>query len=194
MSNLLFSSTSRYSRDQSRELIFIIVVHFAQGNKRFRDVIALHREDYTRASKTQKPNVSRHIVRVFRTHEPPGRFLKRGDDGHWYDIGDQRAAEKVSQALREKSQEEKSESSDDFLTVQVVIAESLNGHEESQFHPQAYSIPQPDAYQRADAIDNDHRKFLMAGSSSQPVSPITLTHLSSAVDHGLYMEDNIHAI
>jgi hypothetical protein len=69
-----------------------------QGNKRFRDVIALHRPDYVKAIKNDKPNVARKIVRAIRTSTPPGRFLKKNDDGKWYDVGDKVAAEKASKS------------------------------------------------------------------------------------------------
>ena len=77
------------------------------GNKRFRDVIALHRPDYIRAIKMDKPAVARKIVRSIRKGTPPGRFLKKSDDGKWYDVGDRTAAEKTSQGLRERSNAEK---------------------------------------------------------------------------------------
>lgn len=77
------------------------------GNRKFRDIIALHRPDYIRAIKMDKPAVARKIVRAIRLGNPPGRFLKKGDDGHWYDVGDRQAAEKTSQGLRERSNAEK---------------------------------------------------------------------------------------
>lgn len=78
-----------------------------KGNKRFRDIVTLHRPDYVRAAKIQKPSVARVIVRAIRNGDPPGRFLKKDKKtGLWYDIGDKRAAEKTSQALREKTKEE----------------------------------------------------------------------------------------
>lgn len=79
-----------------------------KGNKRFRDIVALHRPDYVRAPKIQKPSVARVIVRAIRNGDPPGRFLKKdATTGKWFDIGDKKAAEKTSQALREKTDEEK---------------------------------------------------------------------------------------
>jgi hypothetical protein len=79
-----------------------------KGNKRFRDVVTLHRPDYVRAPKIQKPSVARVIVRAIRNGDPPGRFLRKDDkSGHWVDIGDKKAAEKTSQALREKTTEER---------------------------------------------------------------------------------------
>jgi hypothetical protein len=74
-----------------------------KGNKRFRDIVALHRPDYVRAPKIQKPSVARVIVRAIRNGDPPGRFLRKDErTGRWVDIGDKKAAEKTSQALREK--------------------------------------------------------------------------------------------
>lgn len=70
--------------------------------------MALHRPDYVRAPKIQKPSVARVIVRAIRNGDPPGRFLRKDDkSGHWIDIGDKKAAEKTSQALREKTNEER---------------------------------------------------------------------------------------
>jgi hypothetical protein len=78
------------------------------GNKRFRDIISLHRPDYVRAVKIEKPNVARRIVAAIRGGDPPGRFMKRNpNDLMWYDVGNRHATEKTSQALREKSQSEK---------------------------------------------------------------------------------------
>lgn len=67
------------------------------GNKRFRDIVALHRPDYIAAPKVRKPDVARKIVRAIRMANPPGRFLKKDDNGMWIDIGDKKAAEKCSQ-------------------------------------------------------------------------------------------------
>ena len=70
--------------------------------------MALHRPDYVRAPKIQKPSVARVIVRAIRNGDPPGRFIKKDDkSGKWIDIGDKKAAEKTSQALREKTNEER---------------------------------------------------------------------------------------
>jgi hypothetical protein len=73
------------------------------GNLRYRDIIALHRADYVRASKIEKPNVARRIVKAIRTGKNPGRFLRKGDDGKWQEVSDKEAAWKASQALREKT-------------------------------------------------------------------------------------------
>jgi hypothetical protein len=84
---------------------FCIHLCFLQhkGNKRFRDVVALHRPDYVRAPRIVKPSVARVIVRAIRNGDHPGRFLRQDDKtGKWVDIGDKKAADKTSQLMREK--------------------------------------------------------------------------------------------
>lgn len=52
--------------------------------------------------------MARVIVRAIRNGDPPGRFLRKDEKtGKWIDIGDKKAAEKTSQALREKTNEER---------------------------------------------------------------------------------------
>jgi len=75
--------------------------HF--GNKRFRKLVDQHRQDYIEASKIKKPDVARLIVKTIRSETPAGRFLKKdARTGKWYEISNRKAAEKASQALREK--------------------------------------------------------------------------------------------
>lgn len=89
-----------------------------KGNKRFRDIVALHRPDYVRAPKIQKPSVARVIVRAIRNGDPPGRFLRKDEkSGRWVDIGDKKAAEKTSQALREKTNDERDKLRRDFVAL-----------------------------------------------------------------------------
>ena len=72
------------------------------GNEKFRDLVAAQKVEYMRAPKRDKPMVSRGIVRAVRNQKPPGRFLAKDEvGGLWFDIGDQKAQEKTSQALRE---------------------------------------------------------------------------------------------
>lgn len=74
------------------------------GNRQFRDLINLHRRSYLKARKNDKPAISRAIVRAIR--ENNGRFLKKDDkSGLWFEIGDDAAREKTSQALRQRAPE-----------------------------------------------------------------------------------------
>jgi len=72
------------------------------GNESFRDLVNERKRTYLNSSKREKPLVSRSIVEAVRNRKPPGRFLTKDDKtGLWNDIGDQKAREKTSQALRE---------------------------------------------------------------------------------------------
>lgn len=76
------------------------------GNEAFRDLVTAQKVVYLHASKRDKPFVSRGIVRAIRSQNPPGRFLQKNEQtGLWFDIGDQKAREKTSQALREGAPE-----------------------------------------------------------------------------------------
>ena len=72
------------------------------GNRKFRILVKRHQESYLKCKKKDKPAISARIVQLIREMNPPGRFLKQErNNGAWFDVGDARATEKVSQALRE---------------------------------------------------------------------------------------------
>lgn len=53
-----------------------------------------------------KPKYAKAIVQSLREHATPSRFLRINENtNQWEDVGDRRAAEKVSQTLREKEKE-----------------------------------------------------------------------------------------
>ena len=71
------------------------------GNRVYRDLIVSHLESYDNAPKAMKPIVARTIVQIIR--DSGGRFLQKRKDGLYYDIGDNSAREKTSQALRHRT-------------------------------------------------------------------------------------------
>lgn len=73
------------------------------GNKRFKVVIDNYYERYAKAStKFEKTLVVSEIVDTIRENSGAGGFVKFCEvgGGYWYEVGDQMAREKVSQALR----------------------------------------------------------------------------------------------
>lgn len=65
-------------------------------------LVSTNKELYVTLPKRQKQLLSRSIVHAVRSQDPPGRFLQRdAQSDFWYDVGDARATEKTSQALRE---------------------------------------------------------------------------------------------
>jgi hypothetical protein len=74
------------------------------GNKVYRKLVEDKKLDYVNSKRLDKPLVALHIIRTWRTQVPPGRFLKMDEKmGLWNDVGDKKAREKTSQALREKA-------------------------------------------------------------------------------------------
>jgi len=70
------------------------------GNQTYRRLVNLNKGLYITCLKTEKLKISRSIVAAIR--EQNGRFLERdAKKGSWFDIGDKKAVEKTSQALRE---------------------------------------------------------------------------------------------
>jgi hypothetical protein len=60
--------------------------------------------DYVNSKRLDKPLVALEIIKGWRSQKPSGRFLKIDDEtGLWHDVGDKKAREKTSQALREKA-------------------------------------------------------------------------------------------
>ena len=75
------------------------------GNVFFRSLVRNRQEAYLFASKRDKALVAHGIVDVIRLLKPPGRFLKKDKKDIWVEIGNKKAREKTSQALREKAPE-----------------------------------------------------------------------------------------
>mmetsp|Transcript_28872 Transcript_28872/g.44380 ORF Transcript_28872/g.44380 Transcript_28872/m.44380 type:complete len:474 (+) Transcript_28872:176-1597(+) len=70
------------------------------GNQTYRRLVSLNKGLYITCLKAEKLKISKSIVAAIR--EQKGRFLERdSSDNTWYDIGDKKAMEKTSQALRE---------------------------------------------------------------------------------------------
>ena len=80
-----------------------------RGNEQFRSFVEKRKRVYLTARfKREKRLIASSIVNEIRAMDPPGRFLARkgsmkDDNGYWYDIGDEKARDKTSQALRENA-------------------------------------------------------------------------------------------
>ena len=74
------------------------------GNKKFRELVDNRKDEYKAAKRLDKSLVAMEIVTNWRNQCPPGRFLKLDENAKLYnDVGDAKAREKTSQALREKT-------------------------------------------------------------------------------------------
>ena len=77
------------------------------GNIRYRALVKKYSKDCAMAKKFEKPTYARSVVLETRTLTPPGRFLRKGElekkenPAWYYDIGNDKAILKASQALRD---------------------------------------------------------------------------------------------
>lgn len=80
-------------------------VNSHKGNERFRTLVEKRKRVYLTARfKREKRLIASSIVSEIRGLNPPGRFLARDTkSGLWKDIGDEKARDKTSQALRENA-------------------------------------------------------------------------------------------
>jgi hypothetical protein len=71
------------------------------GNRTFRGLVSKHRKTYLDGVRRDKKALSRAVVNAIR--KAGGRFLKKDDkSGLWFEVGDNVAREKSSQALRQR--------------------------------------------------------------------------------------------
>lgn len=94
------------------------------GNKRYRKMVEDRKLEYVNSKRLDKPLVALEIIRLWRAQTPPGRFLKLDEKtGLWHDVGDKKAREKTSQALREKAplirKQQEDERKDDDEEVRI---------------------------------------------------------------------------
>eukprot|EP00581_Thalassiosira_minuscula_P001800 CAMPEP_0183745140 /NCGR_PEP_ID=MMETSP0737-20130205/66088_1 /TAXON_ID=385413 /ORGANISM="Thalassiosira miniscula, Strain CCMP1093" /LENGTH=485 /DNA_ID=CAMNT_0025980799 /DNA_START=1345 /DNA_END=2802 /DNA_ORIENTATION=- len=103
------------------------------GNKRFRAMTEAKKPKYLASKRLDKPIVAMEIIHEWRALHPPGRFLKQDAvTKMWYDVGDQKAREKTSQALREKISYSVNEKCTDKRGVWTEEEKSLVIHAQSE--------------------------------------------------------------
>lgn len=80
------------------------------GNQHWRSLVTSNKRLYLSLPKRRKMQVAKSIVQAIRMQNPPGRFLQKDSKTKmWYDIGDETAQHKTSQALREGAPDIRSE-------------------------------------------------------------------------------------
>jgi hypothetical protein len=92
-------------------------INYHFGNRRFRQLVSEYRPAYYSAAKNEKAAIAREIVDVIRNASSPGRFLLKDPvkQGVWVEVSEERAREKVSQALREQQYHTKTASVNNSL-------------------------------------------------------------------------------
>jgi hypothetical protein len=104
------------------------------GNKVYRKMVEDRKLEYVNSKRLDKPLVALEIIRIWRAQLPPGRFLKLDEKtGLWSDVGDKKAREKTSQALREKAplirkQQEEDDMDDEEVSDNCYYLENTKLH------------------------------------------------------------------
>lgn len=76
--------------------------YFHPGNVRFRDIVQDHLVKYSAASsKMEKGHIISLVYEEICEQSDMGGFIKKDENGRWYDVGEFLAREKVSQAFRD---------------------------------------------------------------------------------------------
>jgi hypothetical protein len=78
-------------------------INIHPGNMKFRKLVSTNKLVYlTCRFKREKRLIAERIVHEIQKQNPPGRFLTKDKiNGHWFEISDEKARDKTSQALRE---------------------------------------------------------------------------------------------
>jgi hypothetical protein len=110
-------------------------VNSHRGNEQFRALVEKRKRVYLTARfKREKRLIASSIVTEIRGMNPSGRFLTRKgnrDSGHWYDIGDEKARDKTSQALRENAPSIRAEIETE---INQLRAETRRGGDDSHYN------------------------------------------------------------
>lgn len=130
------------------------------GNVTFRTLVRHSQEAYLRASKRDKAGVARKIVDTIRSLT--GRFLKKdpSNPGVWVEIGNRKAREKTSQALREGAPE---------LREELSAAQAITTDAQGQIHQPGFSGARIVTNDIADANSDQSFTPLAVPSSLAPI-------------------------
>jgi len=121
-----------------------------QGNEQFRSFVEKRKRVYLTARfKREKRLIASSIVNEIRAMNPPGRFLARkgsmkDNSGHWYDIGDEKARDKTSQALRENAP-----------SIRAEIETEIN-QQRAEMRRQETAVDQPSSSSKTAANDSPY--------------------------------------
>lgn len=146
------------------------------GNIRFRALIQKYKPVYRDTPKKMKPSVSTKVVAIWRSQDPPGRFLTRSDRFHgsrrtFYDVGDAMARRKAAQCLREKTSKErmmqKERANDEFEEGSTEASDKSKSDDDSKLQEEDEAEIVPSLEESFKAATNNDEDILGACSSAE---------------------------
>jgi hypothetical protein len=170
------------------------------GNRNFRDLINLHRRTYLKARKNDKPAISRAIVRSIR--EVKGKFLKKDEkSGLWFEIGDDAAREKTSQALRQRAPEMRKLLFDtEMEEAKMAVEAPLSPPPQQQHQQQTYRIqPQQQPQAQPTSIVMGMPAMAQVNMAAAAANPLTFNptfmgmanHIGNSNSYGDFPSPNM---
>lgn len=142
------------------------------GNIRYRDLVKKYQPQYLKAKRRVKPQIARQIVDTIRRRN--GRFLKKAaGENTWRDVGNTKAREKTSQALREGAPELRdppTQTTSVSTTKQAPVPIKVQIHRAVQKHQQAY-YAQEQEYKKRKSSPTD----MLLGSISPEAALVSPT-------------------
>lgn len=123
------------------------------------------------STKREKMAISRSIVNAVRSMTPPGRFLQEHTDTLlWNDVGDRKAIEKTSQALRDGAAALRKQLSEDLADPSFLNAVFV---ETSSVQSKCSKDPSKQAIKVGSSMKKNHRR-----AASLPISMATVKNAS----------------
>lgn len=134
---------------------------------------------YSTLEVTQKIKLSKSIVSAIRSQDPPGRFLALNKKtGLYHDIGNKKAIEKVSQALREGQQKTKqkwtkiAESNQNNMYYSSQPPMHMVGQNQQMIN---MPVPNPHPQMMNMAAQNQHQQMMNMPIQNQPHQMMNMT-------------------
>jgi hypothetical protein len=165
-----------------------------QGNVNFRKMICQHQEAYMDTTKRlERQHIAAKIVAKVRIMNPPGRFLMKTEEtGHWEEIGDEIAREKVRQALRDEKRKRKAVTNKQLSNLAVSEtssqASSSSVAQESSMLSSQRGVPSSDQYPN---IIHREQSTLSSINREIPFTPAKASRKRISTDLNILERHNI---
>lgn len=140
------------------------------GNVQYRLLVKAFQPLYVAAKRRDKPLIAQCIV--YSVRQVGGRFLKRANDKEWKDVGNTKAREKTSQALREGAPELRGDAVPKMIPKQPMM---MTSPPHSQ-PPQMPTIPQGHQGQPMSFVEARFLSALLAQQAALTRSVVTGQH------------------
>jgi len=141
------------------------------GNEQYRRIVNETKYRYLSSNKRGKPVIARELVATIYNFDPPGRFLEKNENtNQHHDIGEEKAVQKVSQALREGAPAIREK-----IKADRAAKEKGEAYASTSWVSNSVSRDSEDSYADHEVTAREHHRIRSGGSSSfECVSPVAM--------------------